>query len=218
MRRGFPWWWRSIGSGTALSSRMPLLFDGDCGFCTGAIAWLRRRFDPAAASEPWQEADLAALGVSEEACRQAVQWVGNGTRRPAPTRSPPGSARRDASGPSSASSRSGCRSDGSSTRWWRGTGVGSALWSVDDPPRRSGSRRHEDRGDRRRRRERDPRPGEAADADRGRPARDRPGARSRAARGRGGGGRRAGLARRRRRRRAGRGRREGGHRSRARAT
>ena len=59
---------------------MPLLFDGDCDFCTGAIAWLRRRFDPAAASEPWQEADLAALGVSEDACRQAVQWAGEGTR------------------------------------------------------------------------------------------------------------------------------------------
>ena len=80
MRRGFPWWRRSIGSRTALSSRMPLLFDGDCRFCTGAIAWLRRRFDPAAESVPWQEMDLAVLGVSEDACRQAVQWVEHGTR------------------------------------------------------------------------------------------------------------------------------------------
>jgi len=57
---------------------MPLLFDGDCAFCTSAIAWMRRRFDPAAESVLWQEADLAALGVSEEESREAVQWAGNG--------------------------------------------------------------------------------------------------------------------------------------------
>ena len=57
---------------------MPLLFDGDCAFCTSAVAWMRRRFEPAAESLPWQEADLAALGVTEEECRKAVQWAGNG--------------------------------------------------------------------------------------------------------------------------------------------
>jgi len=57
---------------------MPLLYDGDCRFCTAAILWMRRRFDPAAESVPWQEADLAALGIGAEECRRAVQWVGDG--------------------------------------------------------------------------------------------------------------------------------------------
>ena len=56
---------------------MPLLFDGDCRFCTATIRRLRRRFEPAAESVPWQEADLEALGISAEECRRAVQWVGD---------------------------------------------------------------------------------------------------------------------------------------------
>jgi predicted DCC family thiol-disulfide oxidoreductase YuxK len=59
---------------------MPLLFDGDCRFCTAAVAWMRRRFDPAAESVAWQEADLAALGVTVEEAEQAVQWAEGGER------------------------------------------------------------------------------------------------------------------------------------------
>jgi len=59
---------------------MPLLFDGDCGFCTDGVALLRRWFAPRAASIPYQEADLDALGVAENECEQAVQWVGAGMR------------------------------------------------------------------------------------------------------------------------------------------
>jgi predicted DCC family thiol-disulfide oxidoreductase YuxK len=54
---------------------MPLLFDGECRFCTAAVAWMRHRFDPAAESVAWQEADLRALGVTEEAAKKAVQWA-----------------------------------------------------------------------------------------------------------------------------------------------
>jgi len=59
---------------------MPLLYDGDCRFCTGAIAWMARRFDPVAESVPWQEADLATLGVTVEEAKQAVQWSEGGER------------------------------------------------------------------------------------------------------------------------------------------
>lgn len=31
-------------------------------------------FAPAAGTVPWQEADLASLGLGEEQCRTAVQW------------------------------------------------------------------------------------------------------------------------------------------------
>ena len=46
---------------------MPLLYDGECRFCTDAIAWMRRRFDPAAESAPAQGLD-------------AVQWVDGDVR------------------------------------------------------------------------------------------------------------------------------------------
>jgi predicted DCC family thiol-disulfide oxidoreductase YuxK len=46
---------------------MPLLYDGDCRFCVAGIAWLRRRFDPAAASLPAQDLD-------------AVEWVDGDVR------------------------------------------------------------------------------------------------------------------------------------------
>jgi predicted DCC family thiol-disulfide oxidoreductase YuxK len=59
---------------------MPLLFDGDCRFCIAAVGWMAARFEPAAASLPWQDADLAALGVDAGECRRAVQWAGDGER------------------------------------------------------------------------------------------------------------------------------------------
>jgi predicted DCC family thiol-disulfide oxidoreductase YuxK len=59
---------------------MPLLYDGDCRFCTHAIAWMARRFDPVAESVAWQEADLEPLGVTLEEVKEAVQWAEGGER------------------------------------------------------------------------------------------------------------------------------------------
>ena len=50
---------------------MPLLYDGDCRFCTDSIGWLRRRFDPAAETQPaedldavtWVDGDLRSSGA-----------------------------------------------------------------------------------------------------------------------------------------------------------
>jgi predicted DCC family thiol-disulfide oxidoreductase YuxK len=50
---------------------MPLLYDGDCAFCTDSIAWLRRRFDPVAPAVPargldavrWEDGDERASGA-----------------------------------------------------------------------------------------------------------------------------------------------------------
>lgn len=57
------------------ADRPVLVFDGDCGFCT---TWARRwqRWSGLAHVEPWQFLDLADLGLTEEACNSAVQWVG----------------------------------------------------------------------------------------------------------------------------------------------
>lgn len=58
-----------------------LVFDGDCAFCTSS-ARLLARIAPAAEIAPWQQADLDALGLTEEAASAAVQWVEiNGTIR-----------------------------------------------------------------------------------------------------------------------------------------
>jgi predicted DCC family thiol-disulfide oxidoreductase YuxK len=56
-----------------------LVFDGDCGFCT---TWADRwqRWSGLDHVEPWQFLDLEPLGLTEERCTTAVQWVaGDGT-------------------------------------------------------------------------------------------------------------------------------------------
>jgi predicted DCC family thiol-disulfide oxidoreductase YuxK len=59
--------------------RLPVLvFDGECGFCTTCARFLARwvlggRFTLVA---PWQQLDLAGLGLTVDRCREAVQWVG----------------------------------------------------------------------------------------------------------------------------------------------
>jgi predicted DCC family thiol-disulfide oxidoreductase YuxK len=52
-----------------------LIFDGDCAFCSssvrGGTRWIRRM--PTAV--PYQTADLAAFGLDEARCSEAVQYV-----------------------------------------------------------------------------------------------------------------------------------------------
>jgi predicted DCC family thiol-disulfide oxidoreductase YuxK len=56
------------------AARPLLVFDGDCGFCT---TWARRwqHWSGLERVEPWQFLDLAPLGLTEEQCSTAVQWV-----------------------------------------------------------------------------------------------------------------------------------------------
>jgi predicted DCC family thiol-disulfide oxidoreductase YuxK len=51
-----------------------LVYDGDCAFCTSSVRLLER-IGPAAEIVAWQQIDLDALGLSEEAAATAVQWV-----------------------------------------------------------------------------------------------------------------------------------------------
>lgn len=53
-----------------------LIYDGDCGFCSKAAAWANENLKISV--EPWQRAELSALGLTEEECRTAVQWSGVG--------------------------------------------------------------------------------------------------------------------------------------------
>ena len=52
-----------------------VLFDGDCGFCTWSVRWAHRWVRPRVEFQPWQRADLDALGVTAAACTEALQFV-----------------------------------------------------------------------------------------------------------------------------------------------
>ncbi|MFI9272635.1 thiol-disulfide oxidoreductase DCC family protein [Kitasatospora sp. NPDC052896] len=57
-----------------------LVFDGDCAFCSSCVRWAEKYLRQTLASggwtaEPFQFADLAALGVSAERAEHEVLWV-----------------------------------------------------------------------------------------------------------------------------------------------
>lgn len=59
-----------------MSAAQPtLVFDGDCGFCTMVVNLVRSWVRPNAAIVDWQRTDLESLGVTEDECIQAIQWV-----------------------------------------------------------------------------------------------------------------------------------------------
>ena len=64
---------------SAAASLPILVFDGDCGFCTTSARFLARAVvrGGTVSIAPWQQLDLAGLGLTEELCRSAVQWVGD---------------------------------------------------------------------------------------------------------------------------------------------
>lgn len=51
------------------------VYDGDCAFCSTCAGFLKRRIPTSASVVAWQRTDLAALGLTREACEGAVQWV-----------------------------------------------------------------------------------------------------------------------------------------------
>jgi predicted DCC family thiol-disulfide oxidoreductase YuxK len=55
--------------------RNTLIYDGDCGICTRLAGFVRRRLHPDADVAASQELDLAAHGVTEEQCAEALQFV-----------------------------------------------------------------------------------------------------------------------------------------------
>jgi predicted DCC family thiol-disulfide oxidoreductase YuxK len=52
-----------------------LIFDGDCAFCTSSVQWAQRVIGRMPRAEPYQFADLGALGLTVEECNSAVQYV-----------------------------------------------------------------------------------------------------------------------------------------------
>jgi predicted DCC family thiol-disulfide oxidoreductase YuxK len=52
-----------------------LVYDGDCAFCTASVRWVSRLHLRVDEVVPYQFADLAALGLTEQQCAAAVQLV-----------------------------------------------------------------------------------------------------------------------------------------------
>lgn len=55
--------------------RPVLIYDGDCAFCTSSVRFIERRMRRHPACQPWQWLDLDSLGVTQEECEQAVQFL-----------------------------------------------------------------------------------------------------------------------------------------------
>ncbi|WP_017620240.1 thiol-disulfide oxidoreductase DCC family protein, partial [Nocardiopsis gilva] len=56
-----------------------LIYDGNCGFCTRSVR-LTERLPVHVTLTPWQETDLAGLGVGEERAEREVLWVASSGR------------------------------------------------------------------------------------------------------------------------------------------
>ena len=52
-----------------------LVYDGDCAFCTSSVRVMKKLGLTADVVIPWQRADLAALGLTEQQCMESVQLV-----------------------------------------------------------------------------------------------------------------------------------------------
>ena len=55
-----------------------LLYDGDCGGCTVAAAWIARRWrddSRITPSQRWSDADLAAVGLTRADVGEQVWWI-----------------------------------------------------------------------------------------------------------------------------------------------
>jgi predicted DCC family thiol-disulfide oxidoreductase YuxK len=55
--------------------RPVVIFDGDCAICTTLAGVIERRLRPPAAVQPWQRLDLAAYGLTDLQCLEALQYV-----------------------------------------------------------------------------------------------------------------------------------------------
>jgi predicted DCC family thiol-disulfide oxidoreductase YuxK len=55
--------------------RTTLIYDGDCGICTRLAGFAGRRLRPRAEVRASQELDLAAYGVTDAQCAEALQLV-----------------------------------------------------------------------------------------------------------------------------------------------
>lgn len=68
-------WQDGVMAATVTDTRGILIFDGDCGFCTTAVDWLRVTLPAFPATTPYQWVDLDAYGLSTQDARERVWYV-----------------------------------------------------------------------------------------------------------------------------------------------
>jgi hypothetical protein len=65
--------------GVDRTGRAVLVYDGDCGFCSAAAAWITAKWNPAAAeavpSQRLNELDLKGLGLTDHDVEKCSWWV-----------------------------------------------------------------------------------------------------------------------------------------------
>ncbi|HVF13388.1 MAG TPA: DCC1-like thiol-disulfide oxidoreductase family protein [Acidimicrobiales bacterium] len=65
-----------------MADDLPLLvYDGDCAFCTRMVDIALSRMKVACRAVPWQQADLAVLGLTEAEVTEKVWWVEPGVSK-----------------------------------------------------------------------------------------------------------------------------------------
>ncbi len=52
-----------------------LVYDGDCGFCTATVRWAERRLSDGYRIVSSQQADLDALGLTDEDVARSAWWI-----------------------------------------------------------------------------------------------------------------------------------------------
>lgn len=62
-------------AGMTRRERPLLVYDGDCGFCTSSVRFIRRRVPTSAEIVAFQSTDLDALGTTRERAAREVLWV-----------------------------------------------------------------------------------------------------------------------------------------------
>lgn len=60
---------------TTTPDRPVLVFDGDCAFCSSSVRWMERWIGRRPRIVAWQFTDLDALGLTQQQCEDALQWV-----------------------------------------------------------------------------------------------------------------------------------------------
>ncbi len=67
-----------MNSLAATESPALLIFDGDCAFCTRCVRFIERRIRRHPSIQSWQRSDLSELGLTQEQCETAVQFIEGG--------------------------------------------------------------------------------------------------------------------------------------------
>lgn len=65
---------RPADSVRVVRTRPVLVYDGDCAFCTTSVRYAERHIRPNCEVTPWQSADLASFGTTQQRAEHELLW------------------------------------------------------------------------------------------------------------------------------------------------